>query len=502
MEMKPKKPPQIKLESDEAVRIDETGNVGDVSNINDVLFSVYDNKPNKPVHAQSDQRAAFFEADNSKPKNVGGVKPTSPERKAAPASKSKKELNKEKANAKPLTPAEIERKKQALKERIKRRNEQLRTFSHVFGSVLLIVFIISVSAFLSQFLVRAFLDFTGINTAEYEITIEIPAGATTEEVADALHKYDIITLPGFFAFYSRFTENDGDYLHGLFNFSSTMSYNQLIYTLQNRPQSTETVKVKIVEGMTAREIGELLEENEVCRSEDFMEFYQVIKGRFNFERRLTHNPLKLNQMEGYLFPDTYEFFIVNGLSDDPEMDTSIYAEAAARTIFSHYNSQITAEMYRKIGDLGDTLPIEFGLDELMTIASMVQWEAAEPEDMQKVASVFLNRLRNPDTFSKLQSDVTDKYIEESIKPARNDSNSVWIEQVIEAFDTYSSGGLPPGPVCNPGLVAILAVIDASSTDYFYFCANVETGEMFFAETLAQHRENLEEAGIDEDTARD
>jgi UPF0755 protein len=388
------------------------------------------------------------------------------------------------------------KKKQAIKKRKKRRQQHVRTFSHIFGSLLLIVFIITVSAFLSQFIVRGFLDFMGITVAEFSVTIEVPADSTTEEIAEILNRFDIIAMPGFFTFYSRINEKDGGYLNGLFTLSSTMSYSQIINTLQNRPRSTETVSVKITEGMTAREIAQLLEENHVCRGEDFMEYYKTSMSVFNFERRLTLNTLKFNQMEGYLFPDTHEFFVVNGLEDNPEMDTSRYAEVAARTIFHHMNAQLTPEIYRRIADLGDSIPGQFGLDEFMTVASMVQWEAAEPEHMRLVASVFLNRLRNPSTFPRLESDVTEKYANENILPYLNTENTVLIESMIAAYNTYDSDGLPPGPVNNPGMDAILAVLNAPSNNLFYFCADIETGEMFFAEDYQTHLANLEKANID------
>ncbi|MCL1880615.1 MAG: endolytic transglycosylase MltG [Oscillospiraceae bacterium] len=399
----------------------------------------------------------------------------------------------------PKLKAMSEKKKAALKKRIKRRKEHVRTFSHIFGSVLLVAFIITVSAFLAQFIVRAFLDFTGINVVEFTATITIPTDATTEEIAEILGDYEIISMPSLFIHYARLSDNDGGFLDGLFRFSSTMSYNQIISTLQNRPQSTETVMVTIPEGLTAREIGELLEYHLVCRAEDFMYFYRNRMNRFDFELRLEDNSLKLNQMEGFLFPETYEFFVVNGLYENPDMDTTIYAEVVARTLFFQFNSQMTREIYRGIADLGDTFPGfeqgDFGLNEFVTLASMVQWEAASPEDMRRVASVFINRLRNPDSFQTLDSDVTERYARLNIEPYLNNDNRVLLESMIESFDTYNTSGLPPGPINNPGMNAMLAVLDAPRTSYFFFCADIETGQKFFAETLTEHEANLRLAGL-------
>ena len=118
------------------------------------------------------------------------------------------------------------------------------------------------------------------------------------------------------------------------------------------------------------------------------------------------------------------------------------------------------------------------LNEVMTLASIVQLEAASEDEMPKVASVFLNRLDDPDTYPMLQSDTTTN-----------------IEHYTECYDTYKCKGLPAGPICNPGMAAINAVLEPKKTDYYYFCNNLKTGETFYAKTLDEHEENLVKAGL-------
>jgi UPF0755 protein len=435
------------------------------------------------------------------PKNPNSLSPDSKKKPAAnPQSPNPQRKRKPRIDPK-LKQIEELRKKKAYRQKMKRRKEHARTSFHIFGSLVLVVAIVTTSVLLSSFVVRAFLDFSGISSAiEFSVFVEIPAEASTEEIAAILAHSDnrIISMPGFFTFYSRITDKDGKYLSGLFNLTSTMSYSQIISTLQNRPQSTETVLIQITEGMTARMIAEELQENGVCRAVDFLEFCRDKLDIFDFERRIIENPLRFFQMEGYLFPETHEFFVINGfdLENDPDMDTSVYAERAARTIFRHMNTQFTREMYRKIGDLGNTLPIDFGLDEFMTLASMVQWEAAAIDDMRDVASVFLNRLRNPANFPRMESDVTEKYANQNILPYRTSANATLIDAMMSAYNTYESEGLPPGPVCNPGMDAMLAVLDATvAKGFFYFCSNLDTGEMFFARTLVEHNQNEIKAGV-------
>ena len=447
-------------------------------------------------------------ADSAKSRTSGKLRTSGNPQKTANSAKSGNKAKTKSAAGVPrkrdpkMLQIEAVRKKKAFARRMKRRQEHVRTFSHIFGSLVLVVLIITASALLSQFVVRAFLDFSGISNNEFTLFIDIPPDCTTEEIAEILSREDvgIISMPGLFTFYSRFTKKDGDYLSGLFSISSTMSYSQLISTLQNRPKSTETVMVKITEGMTAKDIAELLEENKVCRAEDFMTFYKTKFNVFNFEKRIVENPLRFNQMEGYLFPETHEFFVVNGfdMEIDPDINTLDYAEVAARTIFSHMNTQLKPEMYRRIYDMWKSHGLEgWGLDEFMTLASVIQWEAASVDDMNDVAAVFLYRLRNPDTFPRLESDVTEKYANTCIVPYRNQSNAVLIDSLAESYNTYISEGLPPGPVCNPGMNAMVAIFNADlSKGYKYFCADIETGRMYFARTLDEHNQNLVKANID------
>ena len=139
--------------------------------------------------------------------------------------------------------------------------------------------------------------------------------------------------------------------------------------------------------------------------------------------------------------------------------------------------------------------LQLSLDELITFASIVQKEAATTNTMTMVASVFWNRLNNPDDFPKLQSDPTTNYVNNVIKP----NQDVYNKTMIEAYDTYQGAGLPPGAICNPGIEAIDAVLANQKSDYFYFIANIYTGETLFAETLEEHEANQQK--IDEEIAQ-
>ncbi len=157
----------------------------------------------------------------------------------------------------------------------------------------------------------------------------------------------------------------------------------------------------------------------------------------------------------------------------------------AKKIYRNFDARITPDLYGRMNDL------DMELEEVLTLASVIQAEAANTKDMKMVASVFFNRLNNPDEYPLLQSDPTTNYVEEIIMPNVEFKS----EAMFKAYDTYQGAGLPPGPICNPGLDAINAVLYPAETDYYYFCSNLETGEFYYAETLDEHNQNLVEAGL-------
>ena len=176
---------------------------------------------------------------------------------------------------------------------------------------------------------------------------------------------------------------------------------------------------------------------------------------------------KFYQMEGYLFPDTYTFY--------QEMDV----ELVCQKILENFNDKITKDMYDRMDALNVTL------DQTITLASMIQAEAGNTEQMATISSVFWNRLNNATEYPLLQSDPTTKYVEEVIKPHSESYN----EDLYTSYDTYQCTGLPAGPICNPGIEAIQAALYPDNTNYYFFYSNIDTKETYFAETIQEHEAN-------------
>ena len=146
---------------------------------------------------------------------------------------------------------------------------------------------------------------------------------------------------------------------------------------------------------------------------------------------------------------------------------------------------MTTKYLERMNELG------FTQEDLIRLASIVQREAGKSGESEKVASVYHNRLNNPGTYPLLQACPTRVYVRE-LKEQMGDNID---QDILDAYDTYESGGLPAGPICNPGMTAIKAVLWPDETEYFFFCSNLDTGKFYYAVTYEEHLVNLRKAGL-------
>ena len=227
----------------------------------------------------------------------------------------------------------------------------------------------------------------------------------------------------------------------------------------------------------ALQIAECLEENKVCSASDFIaltnnyEYIQTLG--YSFTDLITEPENRAFYLEGYIFPDTYEFY--KGES----------SERALRRFLDNTERKLTAVYRQRAEELGYTL------DEIITLASIVQEESFTHDSMKNVASVLHNRLRSA-SFSRLQCDVTIHYINDYVTNSKYLSGDT--DFYASAYNTYKCSGLPAGPITNPGLAAIEAALYPAETNYYYFVTDSQWN-YYYAETYAQHKVNCNKAGI-------
>lgn len=238
-----------------------------------------------------------------------------------------------------------------------------------------------------------------------------------------------------------------------------------------------TVVITFPEGYTVKQIAELLEENYVCTAQKFID----LTNNASYLKTLDYTFLKQIpgyrnrpfMLEGYIFPDTYEFYTNEGAEDA----LSRFLDNTEQRLSAEYKAQAEA--------------IGYTMDQILSLASIIQEEAGDPVLMGNISSVLHNRLEN-DAFGILQCDATINYINDCVKDSPYISANV--RKASENYNTYKRYGLPLGPICNPGTHAIEAALYPPETDYYFFASDDE-GNYYYAETFEEHEVNCEIAGI-------
>ncbi len=358
----------------------------------------------------------------------------------------------------------------------KARNKQKRKGNRRFFRVVWLVMVVLVSLVIGQYGVDGINDMLAVGRQAVAVTVDIPVDPTTEEVADILEEKGIIQEKSFFILYASITNSSEYYSNGTFQLDTSMDYEAIINNLQRTTNRLDTVTVMIPEGTSVVELAELLEENGVCSAADFLEECNTRELDESYDV-LTQMPDEGNRyyhLEGYLFPDTYEFY----KNDDV---TSVVMK-----LVNNCGKRLSEEIRQEITDSGRTI------DEVLTLASIIQAEAANKDDMYMVSSVLQNRLRDGAQYDiyTLDCDSTRYYPYKTQDQIPEDQR----ETFVSSYNTYSIQGLPPGPICNPGLDAIDAALHPAETNFYYFCHDAE-GMAYYAQTAAQHQQNLVEAGL-------
>lgn len=238
------------------------------------------------------------------------------------------------------------------------------------------------------------------------------------------------------------------------------------------PTTSHTVRVTFPEGSTVSQIAQLLEENGVCSADEFMSAVNDPLSNEGYGFEISNPDERAFLLEGYVFPDTYDFYRNEG------------STAALQRFLKNTQVKLDEEVLSRCDELGYTV------DEILTLASIIQEEAGDPAEMGKVSSVIHNRLESS-SFPRLQCDVATFYLRDYVKPYVDETR---YEELVDLYNTYNCEGLPAGPITNAGMDAINAALYPDDTDYFYFVTDSD-GEYLYAQTWSEHLENCDRAGL-------
>lgn len=227
-----------------------------------------------------------------------------------------------------------------------------------------------------------------------------------------------------------------------------------------------TVTVLIPEGFTASQIGDRLEAKGVCKKADFLNMINSYDfSYYPLVAKIPVNPNRCYKLEGYLYPNTYLFYLAMKPQD------------------------VIGKMLRQAEDkIGSTYDFPgMSTDEIITLASIIQKEAANLTDMKNVSSVFHNRLKRG---MQLQADPTIYYVEQYLKPNLTGD----INRFNAYYNTYKCKALPSGAICNPGSLALQAAVSPADTTFLYFVTD-KAGTFYYANTWEEHVANCVKAGV-------
>lgn len=339
------------------------------------------------------------------------------------------------------------------------------------------------------------------------LTIEIPRGSTRSDIGEILKENGLIGNESIFRFYTRINGISG-FQSGKYQLEGGMSYEDILNVLIVPDEERGTIRLTFPPGSTVWQFAQICEDNDLCTAEEFIEAANAVENYSDIEffKYVTYEPGTYMKAEGYLAPNTYDFF----LDEDPEdIVRKLYVQFNKDLkAFSYVSNGVDANIYDRLEEL------DMSLREVITMASIVEKEASiSVKDQASVAGVFYNRMsedRNTAEIPRatLGSDVTLRYLADfvardydvadmtgwTLADIKTELLRVMPESVFYAYftgddDEKTHEGLPAGPICNPNITAITAALWPEQHGNYYFLTDYY-GKFYYARTYREHQNNI------------
>lgn len=336
--------------------------------------------------------------------------------------------------------------------------------------------IVIVSLVLCVYGIGCINDVLALDSDDTAVEVTVQSGMTDSEVLDILEDEKLIRNKLFCKLFLSVFDQSGDYIGGVYTLTPSMGVEKMIATMKSDYTNSETVSLTFPEGWTVDEIAEKLEANDVCTATSFISTLQNVdfSSEYEFIAEIPDKEQRFRTLEGYIYPDTYEFYVGEN------------ASSVVRRFLDNFENRWTEEYQEQADAMGVTV------DEVIIMASILQKEAANTEQMPMIAGILYNRLDRPNAFPLLQCDSTEDYLLETIKPSLTSTveDTQLYVQYRDLYDTYSEAckGLPVGAIANPGDAAIKAALFPEDTSYLYF-RHDKKGNIYYASSFSEHQEN-------------
>ncbi len=308
-------------------------------------------------------------------------------------------------------------------------------------------------------------EIKGSDVKGEEVTFEIISGDSASSVTTKLKELGLIKYENVFKFLSRMENLERNIQIGTYIINEGSSYEEIFELLKSNTTYRDSVRITFTEGSEVKDIFATLVANGIGTMD---RYEQVAKG-WDFGYSFLPEIGSENRLEGFLYPDTYDFFV-----DEKE-------ESVIKRFLDNFNKKMTdSGLWEKISQSGETIY------DTLTLASIIEKESQYAPELAKISSVFHNRL---EIRMMLQSDATVNYILD--KEDRYSSISASTMAIDNPYNTYKYYGLTPTPICNPSVQSIAAAVEPEDTEFLYFCSKGD-GSHVFAFTYEEHLQNVKQ----------
>lgn len=361
-----------------------------------------------------------------------------------------------------------ERDKPTPKKKDSQKSKEARKTGCALASLYFIC-ILGISVCLSLVVIFSANDVLALVKPDVEIEVVIPEDTTINGVSKQLDDSGIVNYGMLFRLFNA-VKGDSETIVSAGNYvlNPTMDYSQILRAL-TKTTSTTSIKVTIPEGYTTAQIRQALLEGHVTSQALLDNALNTYPFKHSFLK--DRKPPKSNWLEGYLFPDTYEFI----------QDSKQPVHEVINVMLNNFDKKYDAQIKEGAEKLGLTT------HEVVTIASLIEREAKESTEFAKISGVIHNRLKNKEQFPNLQIDAALQYA-----VGHNNRLTDADKQLDSPYNLYRHEGLPPGPICNPGYNALYAATHPEEHGYYYYVA-MPDGTHLFAKSNSQHNKNRAKA---------
>lgn len=352
----------------------------------------------------------------------------------------------------------------------------------VGSTYLFFIIVIVVSMIVSIYAILCMNDILAITKTQSSVTITFTQEVKeSSDAIDALADNGLIKCKNFCKLFAvvrdkviKNSKIGGPYEAGVYYLNGKMGLEGMLVTLQGTTKTSETVKLIFPEGLTVPEIVEKLSENDVCDKSALLSVIQSTSFSYSLVSDLKASDSIPYRLEGFLFPDTYEFYV----------DES--ASSTIKKFLENGDKKFTKSNREKAKKMG------LSTYEVMTIASIIQKEAANNSQMKTISAVIHNRLKDKVNFPSLGCQSTSDYITNKVAPALSSTSAHTSEYYMTYYNTNTTStvvGLPAGPICNPGKAAINAALNPSDSKAKFFFHDAD-GNLYTAKTYQEFKEKV------------